>query len=131
MKKAPPRRAAEPRSNVYLAVAVAAAGRWSLPAVSPVTPSITKSIQEDGERAGQCTGHAQLEIGRYRAELRANGRNVAQRRADIGSAMTVAAARTILSLGIEMPAIRPSTTSTNATFSRANGDKSGDNREQM
>ena len=40
--------------------------------------------------------------------------------------MTAAAARTILSRGIEMPAIRPSTTSNNATFNPPMAKAGGD-----
>ena len=61
-------------------------------------------------------GHAELEIADDCVELRADGRDMAKRRADIGSATTATTPARSVSVGIVRPAIRPRTTRINGTF---------------
>jgi hypothetical protein len=96
----------------------------------PVTAFHDEFIEHDRKRRRECAGHAHLQIAADRGSAGTDTRYVSRAVPTIGRTSIATPAMTILSLGIASPAMRPSTTKTNAVFIVSEGNKPGDDCEQ-
>ena len=86
-------------------------------------------IKVDGDRPGERAGHADLKVAGQRGQLRADRGMLPSAAPIAGKAITVAAARTILSFGIDDACNQAEHDKHQRHIHHAHGDEPGDDRK--